>query len=192
MRGCSRGNGHALSNLPAPSNVLRRPIATVLHAGSLCGKFLELPAVRFIGRISYSLYLWQQFFSYAFAPPSPGSFRSHQLLCFAATSACAVASYYLIETPLIRVGHRLRGTLTGFAGSGSTRFHRWRKVAEYTVQAARKPNFVLDDHSSRPCLTAWLKQPTRRFRLFSSCEENRSSSPGRDGPSRAGRLKRDG
>jgi hypothetical protein len=34
------------------------------------------------------------------------------------------------------------------------------------VQAARKPNFVLDDHSSRPWLTPWLKQPTRRFRLM--------------------------
>ena len=33
------------------------------------------------------------------------------------------------------------------------------------MQTARKPNFVLDDQSSRPCLTAWLEQPTRRFRL---------------------------
>ena len=36
------------------------------------------------------------------------------------------------------------------------------------MQAARKPNSVLDDHSSRPCLTTWLQQPTRRFRKSST------------------------
>jgi hypothetical protein len=36
------------------------------------------------------------------------------------------------------------------------------------VQAARKPNFVLDDHSSRRRLAATLKQPTRRFRPLAS------------------------
>jgi len=33
------------------------------------------------------------------------------------------------------------------------------------LQTARKPNSVLDDHSSRRCITAPLQQPTRRFRL---------------------------
>jgi peptidoglycan/LPS O-acetylase OafA/YrhL len=82
-------------------------IATVLHPDALTAKFLELPPVRFIGRISYSLYLWQQLFFYPFAAPAPGSFLSHPMLCLAATFTCAIASYYLIETPLIRVGHRL-------------------------------------------------------------------------------------
>jgi len=37
-------------------------------------------------------------------------------------------------------------------------------------QTARKPNFVLDDHSSRRCITASLQQPTRRFwLLFQAC-----------------------
>ena len=31
-------------------------------------------------------------------------------------------------------------------------------------QTARKPNFVLDDHSSRRRITAALQQPTRKFR----------------------------
>jgi hypothetical protein len=61
-------------------------------------------------------------------------------------------------------------------------------LSSVSVQAARKPNFVLDDHSSRPCLATWLKQPTRRFRLVLA----HISSPGRDGPSRARRLKRNG
>jgi hypothetical protein len=34
-----------------------------------------------------------------------------------------------------------------------------------TLQTARKPNSVLDDHSSRRRITAALQQPTRRFRL---------------------------
>ena len=33
-------------------------------------------------------------------------------------------------------------------------------------QTARKPNFVLDDHSSRRRITAPLQQPTRKFRHF--------------------------
>jgi hypothetical protein len=49
------------------------------------------------------------------------------------------------------------------------------------VQAARKPNFVLDDHSSRRRITAPLQQPTRRFRSYLHCPE-------RDGPSRARRI----
>ena len=35
-----------------------------------------------------------------------------------------------------------------------------------SLQAARKPNSVLDDHSSRRRITAALQQPTRRFRLW--------------------------
>ncbi len=58
----------------------------------------------------------------------------------------------------------------------------------FFVRAARKPNFVLDDHSSRRWLAPTLKQPTRRFRLMLA----HISSPGRDGPSRARRLKRNG
>ena len=33
------------------------------------------------------------------------------------------------------------------------------------MQAARKPDSVLDDHSSRRRVTAALQQPTRKFRL---------------------------
>ena len=40
-------------------------LAAVLHSTSIVGKFLELSPLRWIGRISYSLYLWQQLFSLA-------------------------------------------------------------------------------------------------------------------------------
>ena len=58
------------------------------------------------------------------------------------------------------------------------------------VQAARKPNFVLDDHSSRRRITTPLEQPTRKFRLI-SLKGNLSPS-GRAGPARTGRLETGG
>jgi peptidoglycan/LPS O-acetylase OafA/YrhL len=82
-------------------------IATVLHPESVSTKLLELAPVRFLGTISYSLYLWQQLFSNGEEVPPPHSLYSHVLLCWCATFACAIASYYLIERPLIRYGHRI-------------------------------------------------------------------------------------
>lgn len=82
-------------------------VSTMLHPESLTSRFLELAPIRFVGRISYSLYLWQELFFNPFHVPAPGSFRSHTLLCWGATFGCAIASYYWIETPLIRYGHRL-------------------------------------------------------------------------------------
>jgi len=81
--------------------------ATTLHAKSWTTRFLELAPIRFVGRISYSLYLWQEIFFDPFSPAPPHTFRSNLLLCWIATFSCAIASYYLIETPLIRYGHRV-------------------------------------------------------------------------------------
>jgi peptidoglycan/LPS O-acetylase OafA/YrhL len=81
--------------------------ATLLHPASLLSRFLELAPLRFIGRISYSLYLWQELFFDPYVPAPAHSLRSHTLFCWGAAFACAIASYYLIETPLIRRGHRI-------------------------------------------------------------------------------------
>jgi peptidoglycan/LPS O-acetylase OafA/YrhL len=81
--------------------------ATMLHPESLTSRLLELAPMRFVGRISYSLYLWQMLFFNPLIVPRPGSFRSHTVLCWCASFACAIASYYLIETPLVRRGHRI-------------------------------------------------------------------------------------
>ena len=82
-------------------------LATVLHPESAMTKLMELPPVRFLGRISYSLYLWQQLFSNGEGIPSPHSLYSHVILCWCCTFVCAIASYYLIEAPLIRRGHAI-------------------------------------------------------------------------------------
>jgi peptidoglycan/LPS O-acetylase OafA/YrhL len=82
-------------------------VSTMLHPASLTSRFLELAPMRFVGRISYSLYLWQELFFNPFNAPGLGNFRSHTLLCWGAAFGCAIASYYLIEKPLIRYGHRI-------------------------------------------------------------------------------------
>src|SRR5215469_1539065 len=53
------------------------------------------------------------------------------------------------------------------------------------LQTARKPNSVLDDHSSRRRITAALEQPTRGFQLPLA----RPPSPWRTGPIRLCRKK---
>ena len=81
--------------------------ATTLHPASWTTRFLELAPLRYVGRISYSLYLWQELFFNPFSPAPPHTFRSHLLLCWIGTFGCAIASYYLIERPMVRHGHRI-------------------------------------------------------------------------------------
>jgi peptidoglycan/LPS O-acetylase OafA/YrhL len=65
------------------------------------GRFLELPFMRFFGRLSYSLYIWQQLFLGGPGPRLPLPFALAALL------ACAYFSYKVIEQPCIRFGSRL-------------------------------------------------------------------------------------
>ena len=74
-------------------------IYVVRQPGTLAGRFLNLPAVRHVGVISYSLYLWQQLFT----PPGHGLFPLNILAAF----ACAELSYRLVERPILQ----LRDTL---------------------------------------------------------------------------------
>ena len=84
-------------------------ISTMLHPKSVACRILEWWPLRFVGHISYSLYLWQQlFFAGGRAPASwPLSVLQIFPLNYLGAFVCATASYYLIEKPLIRVGHRL-------------------------------------------------------------------------------------
>jgi len=80
---------------------------TVFRPRSLLGRVLEHPVLRWIGRLSYSLYLWEFFFVYyPGVPTTLGVWQTFPVNIIAAV-ACATASYYLVERPLIRVGHRL-------------------------------------------------------------------------------------
>jgi peptidoglycan/LPS O-acetylase OafA/YrhL len=84
-------------------------ISTMLHPGSISCRILELPFLRFIGRISFSLYLWQQLFFPDQHTPASWPLSILQIFPFNyfAAFACSIASYYFIERPLIRIGHRI-------------------------------------------------------------------------------------
>jgi peptidoglycan/LPS O-acetylase OafA/YrhL len=82
-------------------------VGTVLRPASVLGRVLESPAMRWIGRLSYSLYLWEFFFVYYPGVPTTLGVWQTFPVNLIATVVCATASYYLVERPLIRVGHRL-------------------------------------------------------------------------------------
>ena len=83
---------------------LQAALIPVLIAGVLLnpawrlGRLLESSALRWIGRISYSLYLWQQLIMFRLAGPV--------LWLAIACVGCAAASFYLVERPFVRLGHR--------------------------------------------------------------------------------------
>jgi peptidoglycan/LPS O-acetylase OafA/YrhL len=73
----------------------------VFHPQDIVGRFLNLGAMTFIGKLSYSLYLWQQlFFHY--------NFRSMFPLNVMATAGLASASYFLLEKPFLKLRSSLR------------------------------------------------------------------------------------
>ncbi len=97
--------------LGSPLTVLA-PIAliasTLLHPGSQLSRWLELAPLRFIGRISFGLYLWQSlFFTGRFLKVNPLGVLGDAPWNFLMTGALAIASYYLVEKPCMRLGHKL-------------------------------------------------------------------------------------
>lgn len=76
---------------------------TVTAPDSLAGRLLELAPVRFIGRLSYSLYLWQQMF---FHMSAHWRWFQESPINIPLIFACGCLSYYLVERPAVRLGHR--------------------------------------------------------------------------------------
>ena len=78
---------------------------TVLRPTWLFSRFLELTPVAWLGRVSYSLYLWQAVFLIPAWEHPVGWWRqwpANLVLCVLA----AAASYYGIEQPFLRMGRR--------------------------------------------------------------------------------------
>ena len=82
---------------------------TVLNPATSFSRFLELSPMRWVGRISYSLYIWQQLFLVSVKVPRPLPFSRVQEwpLNIVVVFVCASASYYLLERPLVALGHSL-------------------------------------------------------------------------------------
>jgi len=104
-------------------------VSTVLKPTILFGRILEASLMRWIGRISYSLYLWQQLFMVGSKVPRPLPFGRVQEfpLNIVAVFVCASASYYLLERPLVALGHTL-----------STRYQSRRNDAFAVAEPARR------------------------------------------------------
>ncbi len=84
-------------------------LSTVLHPNTAQGRILESKPLCWIGWISYSLYLWQQLFfgvNFVGSPPGLALLRTSPIN-LVALLVCASFSYYAIEKPFIRLGHKL-------------------------------------------------------------------------------------
>ena len=67
----------------------------------------EIGAIAWVGRLSYSLYLWQQLFAPRIPGIEPRWFREFPInLGFGI--GLAILSYYLVEQPLLKYRHRLK------------------------------------------------------------------------------------
>ena len=84
-------------------------LGTMLRPQSWMSHFLENPVLRYIGRISYSLYLWQQLFMISHFGANTTRLGILQTWPFnwLMALACTLFSYYLIERPITRLGHRV-------------------------------------------------------------------------------------
>lgn len=88
--------------------------ATVMQPAGIFAQMLEWPVARWIGRISYSLYLWQQLFfvGHFLKDYQPLGFLNTFPVNWLMVFGCAALSYYLVERPLIRLGHKYAAPAT--------------------------------------------------------------------------------
>jgi peptidoglycan/LPS O-acetylase OafA/YrhL len=92
-----------VNHMQIPLNLLPTVLlAAIIAAPNVAiGRILELSVLRFIGRLSYSLYIWQQLFL-----GGPGPTLSYPVALLAIL-ACALFSHGVVEQPFIRLGFRL-------------------------------------------------------------------------------------
>jgi peptidoglycan/LPS O-acetylase OafA/YrhL len=90
-------------------SVINISLAILIHRSVYCsqgwiGQVLNWKPIAFVGVLSYSLYLWQQLFLNRYSDAWVNAFP--QNLVFAV--ATALASYLVLEMPLLKLRHRLR------------------------------------------------------------------------------------
>jgi peptidoglycan/LPS O-acetylase OafA/YrhL len=81
----------------------------VIHWQDIAHRLLNMKVLVFIGGLSYSLYIWQQIFLNAGSDYWMNAFPQNLVLAFAA----ALASYYLVERPILRRRTRVVNWLDG-------------------------------------------------------------------------------
>lgn len=81
--------------------------ATLVEPNAWVGRVLEFPLLRWIGRLSYSLYIWQQLFLAFGETLRPFGFFSRFPINLVSLLVVSCLSYYLLERPMMRLGHSL-------------------------------------------------------------------------------------
>ena len=81
-------------------------LATVSAPQAWLSRALENRPLRWLGRLSYSLYLWQQPFVSQYHHGALQRFP----LNLALAMACACVSFYCVERPFVKLGHRIAGS----------------------------------------------------------------------------------
>lgn len=111
--------------------------ATLVEPASLIGRVLEFSGLRWIGRLSYSLYIWQQLFLGFAVVYRPFGLFSMFPINFVSLVAVACASYYLMERPMMRWGHNLarRQSLPQSTDTVSVQVDRRQESHEMTEAA---------------------------------------------------------
>jgi peptidoglycan/LPS O-acetylase OafA/YrhL len=79
----------------------------ILYPDSILRQSLDLAPLRFVGTVSYSLYIWQQMWMLFPGAPMPfprlQAFPLNVVMAF----CCGVVCYYAVEKPFIQLGRRL-------------------------------------------------------------------------------------
>lgn len=88
------GLRNAIEALVLPISIAWLIYRTTVHRGAVSA-FLDWAPLRYIGKISFSLYLWQQMFT---AAPAMATFSVLWLV------PVAMFSYHVIEQPMVRLG----------------------------------------------------------------------------------------
>lgn len=96
------GRFHSMPPLFEVLSIVALLAATLTHPDSAAARALANPVLVKLGVVSYSLYLWQQFFV-----SIPGLLGI--IILSLGLPLCAIGSYYLIERPGIQLSSRLTG-----------------------------------------------------------------------------------
>lgn len=102
-------------------------LGTAAHPEWRLSRFLDLQPLRWIGKISYSLYLWQQLFLVPSWEPHPLASVQRFPWNVMLIIACATSSYYIMEKPLLRIGRSISSRMQ--AGNKSFRVSTARSHA---------------------------------------------------------------
>ncbi len=122
---------HALLGIPIANVALALLVDwTIRRPETAAGRVLNVAPVRFVGRVSYSLYLWQQIALRLVPAHAPDVFipfvpRVLATLpgCYLLALALAVASYYGVEQPLLSVRTKLMAWWNARRSASLPRMH---------------------------------------------------------------------